>query len=283
MDNEGIIEEFLSMLQLRGCSLNTVNGYRLDLNQFFKAINKQYDEIDFKEVNSYFRLMVNKKSIRTIARKMASVRSFYTWCVDEDYMKEDPSRKLKSPKMPKRIPKYLTEDEIEQLINAMNSFRDKTVVVFLYTTGLRISEMYALNKDDMDWQTKTVKVLGKGNKERIVPFNERAKNMLLEYIATRDDDNPALFVEKNNLRLSKRSIQKSVKSAGIRAGIKKPVTPHKMRHSYGSHLIQEGVQLQTVSNLMGHSSTNVTEIYAWLSKKQVIDAYSSVFDKEEND
>jgi integrase/recombinase XerD len=283
LDNEGIIEEFLSMLQLRGCSLNTVNGYRLDLNQFFKAINKQYDEIDFKEVNSYFRLMVNKKSIRTIARKMASVRSFYTWCVDEDYMKEDPSRKLKSPKMPKRIPKYLTEDEIEQLINAMNSFRDKTVVVFLYTTGLRISEMYALNKDDMDWQTKTVKVLGKGNKERIVPFNERAKNMLLEYIATRDDDNPALFVEKNNLRLSKRSIQKSVKSAGIRAGIKKPVTPHKMRHSYGSHLIQEGVQLQTVSNLMGHSSTNVTEIYAWLSKKQVIDAYSSVFDKEEND
>jgi integrase/recombinase XerD len=283
LDNEKIVEEFLSMLQLRGCSSNTVNGYRLDLNQFFKVLNKKFDEIDFKDVNPYFRTMVGKKSIRTIARKMASVRSFYAWCVDEDYVKEDPSRKLKSPKMPKRIPKYLTEEEIEQLISAMNSFRDKTVVVFLYTTGLRISEMHALNKDDMDWQTKTVKVLGKGNKERIVPFNERAKNMLLEYLETRDDDNPALFVEKNNLRLSKRSVQKSIKAAGIRAGIKKPVTPHKMRHSYGSHLIQEGIQLQTVSNLMGHSSTNVTEIYAWLSKKQVIDAYSSVFDKEEND
>jgi integrase/recombinase XerD len=278
-ENTGIIQEFLASMKLRGCSPNTLNGYALDLRQFFKAVDKEYDQIDFRDVNSYFRGMVDKKAVRTIARKMASVRAFYSWCLDEECIVTDPTRKLKAPKLPKRVPKYLTIEEINALIEAAPSLRDKAVIWLLYTSGLRISEMYALNRSDMNWEGKSMRVVGKGDKERLAHFSDDAKAILLEYLATRDDDNPALFVEKGGERLSRRVVQKMVKGAAERVGINKHVTPHTMRHTFASHLTQQGVQLQTVSKLLGHSSTNVTEIYSWLNQKQLTDAYESVFDK----
>ncbi|MDP4224816.1 MAG: tyrosine-type recombinase/integrase [Bacteroidota bacterium] len=283
LDNEKIIQEFLREMRTRGRSPNTIGGYTLDLNQFFKSVNKNYLEVTFRDVKNYFNEMTDSKTSRTVARKMAAVRSFYKYI--EEIMAEEnkqyvpPTKTIKTPKMPKRVPKYLTHEEVLQVINVAHCLRDKAVMWLLYTSACRIDELFKLNRDDMNWDTKSMNVIGKGNKERISQFNEEAKNILLEYLATRTDGNPALFTEKGDLRLSKRTIQKFVRLAGKEAGIKKPVTPHKFRHSLASRMVQNGAPIQAVQALLGHNDIATTQIYAYLDNKTVRNEYNAVFDK----
>lgn len=283
-ENEKIVKEFLRDLSARGCSKNTIRGYELDLTKFFEAMDKNYLDITFREIKLYFNEMAGIKSPRTVGRKMASVRSFYRW-VEEIKAEEGekyvpPTKALKSPKMPKRVPKYFTHDEVMRIINAAKCTRDKAVMMLLYSSGMRIDEMYKLNRTDIDWETKSMKVIGKGNKERVSQFNEETKELLLEYLATRNDDNPALFVGKGGGRLSKRTVQKFVSQAGKDAGMKRPVTPHKFRHSLASRLVQNSVPIQVVQSILGHNDISTTQIYACLDNKTVRDAYASVFDKD---
>lgn len=280
MENEKQIRLFLSKLQLKGYSQNTTGGYLRDLTKFFNSVNKEYKDVVWQDVNDYFLLMVDKKKPKSIAREMASVRSFFRWLEKEEKIQKDPTTKLETPKMPKRMPKFLTFNEVMAVMDALDSLRNKTVLYLLFVSGMRISELYGINKDDIDWQNKQIRVVGKGNKERFCPFNDRVKSMMEEYLITRTDSNVALFVERGGNRLSRRVIQRFVKEAGIKAGIKKPVTPHKMRHSLASMLVQNGVEIQKVKEILGHNDIATTQIYACLDNKSVRNAYNSVFDKD---
>jgi integrase/recombinase XerD len=281
MENEKQIKLFLSKLQLKGYSQNTTQGYLRDLTKFFDSINKEYKEVVWQDVNDYFLLMVDKKQPKSIAREMASIRAFFRYLEKEEKIQKDPTTKLETPKMPKRMPKFLTYNEVMSVIDNLDSLRNKTVLYLLFVSGMRISELYGINKDDIDWQNKQIRVVGKGNKERFCPFNETVKSMMEEYLATRIDTNSSLFVERGGNRLSRRAIQRFTKEAGLKSGIKKPVTPHKMRHSLASMLVQNGVEIQKVKEILGHNDIATTQIYACLDNKSVRNAYNSVFDKEE--
>jgi integrase/recombinase XerD len=145
---------------------------------------------------------------------------------------------------------------------------------------MRISELWSLNKDTIDFDNKQMRIVGKGNKERTCFMNTETKEMLLKYLDSRTDNNTALFVNRNGERLGRREIQKFFKKAGLDAGIKKPVTPHKMRHSFGSRMVQNGAPIQVVQQCLGHQDIATTQIYSFLDNKTITDGYRAVFDKE---
>jgi integrase/recombinase XerD len=277
--NEVLLEAFLSSLRLKNNSQNTINGYRVDVSKMFGKIDKHCLQIDSKDLNLYF-LGMSSKAPKTVARSMAAVRSFYRWLKKNDYLKEIPIDKLETPKMPKRLPKYLTDEEVRKVIDVIKSHRNKTIVMLLYSSGMRISELWSLNRDTIDFKNKQMRIVGKGNKERTAFLNEETKEMLEKYLASRIDDNPALFVNCNAERLGRREIQKFMKKAGLDAGLKKPVTPHKMRHSFGSRMVQNGAPIQVVQQCLGHNDIATTQIYSFLDNKTISDGYRSVFDKE---
>ena len=157
----------------------------------------------------------------------------------------------------------------------------KAIISLLFSSGMRISELWSLNRDTIDFETKQMCIIGKGNKERTCFMNTETKELLLQYLATRNDDNPALFVNRNGERLGRREIQKFFKKAGLDAGIKKPVTPHKMRHSFGSYMVQHGAPIQVVQQCLGHNDVSTTQIYSFLDNKTISDGYRSIFDKED--
>jgi integrase/recombinase XerD len=277
--NSILLEAFLSSLRLKNSSLNTINGYRADVQKMFDKVNKDCCEVDSKDLNMYF-LGITSKSPKTVARKMAAVRSFYRWLKKNDYIKEAPIDKLETPKMPKRLPKYLTDSEVRQVIDAVKIYRNKTIVMLLYSSGMRISELWSLNRDTIDFENKQMRIVGKGNKERTAFLNQETKDMLEKYLASRTDNNSALFVNHNGERLGRREIQKFMRKAGLDAGLKKPVTPHKMRHSFGSRMVQNGAPIQVVQQCLGHNDIATTQIYSFLDNKTISDGYRSVFDKE---
>lgn len=280
-NNQELLEAFLSNLKLKNSSENTINGYRFDIQKMFDKINKDCLLVDPKELQRYF-LTFKNNSPKTVARRMAAVRSFYKWLKKNDEIKEDPCSKLETPKMPKKLPKYLTDAEVRQVIDKIKSFRNKTIVMLLYSSGIRISELWSLNRDTIDFETKKMRVTGKGNKERTCFINNETKEMLLKYLESRTDNNQALFVTRDGKRLGRREIQKFVRKAGLDAGLKKPVTPHKMRHSFGSRMVQNGAPIQVVQQCLGHNDIATTQIYSFLNDENILNGYKAVFDKEEN-
>jgi integrase/recombinase XerD len=283
MDNEKLLEMFFNKMRLKGLSNNSIKGYKHDLEMILREINKNILEIEYKDLNEYFLSMAGNKAPKTISRKMAAIRSLYRFLLKEDLVEKDPTLKLESPKLNKSLPKFMTEDEVEKVIGSANCFRDQVLMRMFYVTGARLAEIQSLNKDDIDWNNKSIKVLGKGSKERIVFFNQELKDMLQKYLNERTDTNPALFIERGGSRLGRRTIEKIVSECGKRAGLKKHVTPHCFRHSLATRLLRNKVQLKEISQLLGHASTSTTEIYARLDLETVRSSYDSVYEKKEGD
>ena len=283
MDNKQLLEMFFNKMRLKGLSENTIKGYKNDLEMILKEIDKNILDIGYKDLNLYFLSMAGNKAPKTINRKMAAIRSLYKFLFKEDLIDKDPTVKLESPKLNKALPKFLTEEEVESVINSANCFRDQVLMKMFYVTGARLAEIQSLNKDDIDWVNKTIKVLGKGSKERIVFFNQELKDMLQKYLLERDDNNPALFIGRDGLRLGRRTIEKIVSECGKRAGLKKRVTPHCFRHSLATRLLRNKVQLKEISQLLGHASTSTTEIYARLDLETVRSSYDAVYEKKEGE
>jgi integrase/recombinase XerD len=281
LNNEQMLTLFLSKIKLNGFSLNTQKGYKFEILTFFKDVNKNWYEVNFDDLELYFSGLMDTKKKRTVARRMAAIKGFYKY-IEERYDDfKNPTKRLHSPKLDKRLPKYLTPNEVELILSQAKSLRNRTVITILWVTGMRINELFKLNKEDINFDTKSVKVFGKGSKERITYFNDAAAELLKQYLASRADDNPALFVERGNRRLSERTIQKFVSKYGKLSGINKHVTPHAFRHSYATQLIRNHVPLEIIQRSMGHSQLTTTLIYANLDDQSIVDAYRSVFDKKE--
>jgi integrase/recombinase XerD len=283
MDNEKLIKVFLSYLKMRGCSINTQNGYERDLLKFFEIVNKPATEMVFKDINPYFLGLIGEnKAPRTLNRKMAAIKCFFKFLLKTEEITVDPTVKLESSKLPKRLPEYLTDQQVRQVMDAATNYRDKVIMMVLYTSGARLNEIYQLNKESVDFQNKRVITIGKGNKQEFYYLNSEAIEMLKKYLNGRTDSSSALFVNKQGQRIGKRYIQRMVKTCGEKIGIS-GVHPHLYRHSLASRLAMEGIQIQTIQELLHHASINTTQMYAHLNNEKIRSDYDKIYEKKVGD
>ena len=233
-------------------------------------------------------------SAATTARKIATLRSFYTWMCKRSYIESNPMLLIRTPKQAKRLPKAISVEHVEKLLSAPENretlgARDRAILETLYSTGVRVSELVDLNRNDLELSTQTLHVRGKGKKERIVPLGSHALAAIRHYLtllepdprfkAVRDQSmvDPAvpLFINKNGGRLSSRSVRRKLDKYLTQAGLDPSISPHTLRHSFATHLLDNGADLRSVQELLGHQSLSTTQIYTHLSSMRLRSAYDS--------
>lgn len=288
MYSSQVIEEYLSFIQVeKGLAENSVSAYQTDL-QHFKAFLKRNElsflQVQRKEIALYLEELERKAyASRTRARKTATLRSFYEYMFEEKYIEENPCAYLNSPKLPKNLPKILSEQEVLALINAPTldnpaGYRDRAMLEVLYGSGLRVSELVGLNVGDID-QIGFVRCLGKGDKERIIPLGEHALKATEKYLdyarprLVKKQRELALFLNSRGTRLTRQGFWKILKKWAVSAGIEQEVSPHVLRHSFATHLLRHGADLRSVQEMLGHADLSTTQIYTHLDKRQLRNTY----------
>lgn len=263
------IELFLSSKKLEGLSPITLESYRLDLKIFAEKVRKRTNEITSSDIRVYLAQFNNLK-MSSVSKKLSVLKSFFGWLTSEEIIQRDPTAKLKPPKQEKRLPKSLTIEELELLRESCKTIRQRALLEVLYATGCRLSEVYKLNKSDIDFQNLSCRVIGKGNKEREVYFSFKAMYHLRKYLMTRVDNEPALFIteRKPYKRLSKRGIQREIAKIAMNAGLEKRVSPHTLRHTFATLTLNNGAELAAVQALLGHEDPATTQIYAKLTDEK---------------
>jgi tyrosine recombinase XerC len=221
----------------------------------------------------------------TVARKLATLRSFYKFCVRRSYLKANPLATIRMPKQEKRLPKFLTVAEINQLLQTpdpttMLGARDRAMLEVMYSTGIRVSELVALNVDDVDFTSQLVRVLGKGKKQRNAPIGPTALGAISRYIELRRADvrsstfdQTALFVNKHGQRLSTRSVRRKLDKYLAMSGLDPSISPHTLRHSFATHMLEKGADLRSVQELLGHQSISTTQVYTHLTAERMKKSY----------
>ncbi len=284
------INRFKRFLQIeKGLSQNSIYSYTYDLKKFSEyltARNRDIMDATHEDVQQFLRFEKNKKknSTRTLARSLAAIRQFYNFISDVDKTVTNPTSKIESPHIEKTLPDFLSIAEIERLFSSISEndpyeLRDKTIFELLYSSGLRITEAVELTRDDIDFQNSYIRVTGKGDKERIVPVNEEAKRLINKYIEfSRQDilgtrESEYLFISKKGSMLNRKSVWRLLKNYVVRTEIKKNITPHTLRHSFATHLIENGADLRSVQELLGHMDISTTQIYTHLAKEKLQDIH----------
>src|ERR1035437_1733299 len=253
-------------------SIHTVDGYSRDIRQFLGFTEGTVD-VEENKIREFLEFLSKKKYDNTsIIRKVIAVRNFYKYLVKIKKISKNPFLYILTPKDDKRLPDVLTEQETEALLDAAGekdflALRDKTILELLYSTGIRVHEITTLDTTDVDFVNEEIKVLGKGAKERIVPTGGQAVACLRKYMKELKKILPsgALFINKNRGRLTTRAIEMMIKKYAVKAGIEKKVTPHTLRHSFATHLLDRGADLRSVQELLGHANLSTTQIYTHLS------------------
>jgi integrase/recombinase XerD len=209
----------------------------------------------------------------TVQRKIAIFRSFFDWMENEEYILKSPMRKIKSLKLEKRLRKALTFEELEKIRDICNTYRERALLEFFYSTGCRLDEVVKLNKQDIDWQDLSTRVIGKGNKERTVFINAKAKVFLQKYLMSRLDDCEALFVtiRKPFRRMKRRAIEREISNIGKRIGLH--IYPHLIRHTTATCMLHNGAELYEVQRVLGHEYPSTTQIYAQISDDSIKNAH----------
>lgn len=297
---EKVVEGFLQHLVVeKGLSRNTMDAYRNDLTQFQEFIRSRLNGtseredawrwVDLELLNDYIADLRGRKGYRdtTTARKVAAIKSFFTYLAQNGDIEEPPTESLGSPRVGRALPKYLSEAEIESLLEAAGqpgtaeSRRDANILELLYATGLRVSELVSLNVQDIDFQESYIRCWGKGSKERIVYAHAKAMGGLQEYLAGPrmslvgdNKDEPALFVNHRGERLTRQWVWTILKTYGKKAGLDQKITPHTLRHSFATHLLQKGASLRHVQELLGHSSISTTQVYTHLTDQHMEQEYA---------
>ncbi|NNV04664.1 tyrosine-type recombinase/integrase, partial [Brevibacillus sp. MCWH] len=227
------------------------------------------DEITAADIRVFLGRFSHLK-LSSIAKKLSVLKSFFGWLVSEEIIQRDPTKKLKPPKQEKRLPKALTIEELEMLREACKTTRQRAFLEVLYATGCRLSEVQALNRSDINYQTLSCRVIGKGNKEREVYFSFKAMYHLRKYLMARTDNEPALFIteRKPYRRLSKRGIQREIALIAENAGLGKKVSPHTLRHTFATLTLNNGAELAAVQALLGHEDPATTQVYAQLTDEK---------------
>jgi integrase/recombinase XerD len=288
------IHDFLRHIEVEnGYSPHTLSAYRSDLNQFTTVLGDVearggWSGVDQDAIVDFVLALKEREySQATVARKLAAIKSFFHFLVAEGVLHDDPTAALDAPRVKKKLPNILGRDDVERLLAAPlqgrgpKSLRDAALLEMLYATGMRVSELVALNVDDISLPSATVRCLGKGSKERIIPMYERAVEVLRAYLEEgrvaylKDRDERALFLNPRGSRLTRQGLWLIIKAYVEKAGIGTRVTPHTLRHSFATHLLSGGANLREVQQLLGHANVSTTQIYTHVSKDRLRKTYDS--------
>ena len=260
------VEAFLAAKRIDGCRPKTIKGYRERLKLFMTQCSKPVQQITTDDLREYLAYLVDERHLmdNSVQAHINTLRSFFSWLVDEDNIRKSPMCKIKSLKIDKLRSRHpLTVEQLELVRDGCRGYKEKALVEFLVSSGCRVSEVAGLRVDDIDWRDRKCKVIGKGNKERTVYFSVRAKLMLQLYIEGRKGGE-ALFSSSRAPYepLSDRGIEKIISKLGKRIGMERPLYPHLMRHTFASHALNCGMELTIIQHLLGHSDPKTTLIYA---------------------
>lgn len=272
--------KFLDYLKYeRGFSDYTIKSYRIDLKEFYDFAKEENIDIDL--VRKYLRELYEKKySNRSISRKVSSLKSYFKYLESEGIIKDNFMRLISNPKIEKTLPNYLNYEDLEKLLdfpdkNNKYGLRDALILEMLYSSGIRVSELSNMKVKDIDFNEKKILILGKGNKERYVYFGSKCMNLLNKYLELDHRDSPYLLIGKRTEKLNEREIRSIVTETAKKAGISVHVTPHTLRHTYATHMLNDGADLKSVGDLLGHESLSTTQIYTHVSNERLRQVYLS--------
>ena len=278
-----IIGEYLEYLELeKGLSQNTLDAYRRDLEDFSDVSGiDDINSVDRLVINSYVRSLREKYAPTSIIRKVASLRGFFKWTTSVGILQKNPASTLEQPKVPQRLPKVISIKEVEEMLHNNLTPLQHVIIELLYSCGLRVSELVNLKTNDIDLASKYVRCFGKGSKERIIPIGETAKQIVKEYLPQRELlvkkynlNTKRLLVLENGRLITRQDIYTLIHEQGKL--INKNISPHTLRHSFATHLLENGADLRIVQELLGHSDVSTTQLYTHISKKRLKEVYFSI-------
>jgi len=278
------LEQFLDYLMLeRGLAMNTVYAYERDLRDHISFLKSKGIQgltgVDESQVIAYLaRLRRSGAAPSTTMRKLSAIKSFYRYWMREGKLTADPTANLDSPRLGRKLPATLTVEEIDRLLaqpdpKTKRGLRDRAMLELLYATGMRISEMLNLEIGAVNLKMGFVRCLGKGSKERIIPVGKQAIEATLAYLDTRADDSSYLFPGRGGKAMSRVGFWKILKRYGAQAGLKQPISPHMLRHSFATHLLERGADLRFIQEMLGHASISTTQVYTQVSTEHLKETY----------
>jgi site-specific recombinase XerD len=260
---------FISAKRLEGLSYNTLKDYELELRLFAAKCPLAVAQVSTAAIRSYLG-GIDDVAASTIGKKLSVLKSFFAWLVGEEFILRDPTAKIKTPKTPKRLPKGLSAEHLEMVRESCVSSRERALLEIFYSTGCRLSEIANMNRSHLDTRAKSIRVIGKGDKERIVYLSFKALYHLERYLDERTDDCEALFVtdRRPHRRMRNSTIQQIVRRIASRADISTNLHPHRFRHTFATSLMDAGIDLVDLQHLLGHSSPATSLVYASVSEER---------------
>jgi len=288
--NDNIIDSYCDSVWVeKGLSKNTVSSYMSDLLQLSKWLKKQNKDLNNcteSDLNSFLASKIDQgNSTTSVNRSLSSIKGFYNWLAYNNYLSVNPSELLESPKIGRKLPVHISEEDVEKILNAPKlsvnkGVRDKTILELLYATGLRISELTNLKLNQINLTRGIVRVMGKGNKERIIPIGETALTWLNNFINNYRQDfilnknNNYIFLNRKGDQLSRKFCWSLITSYSKKVLPSKKISPHSLRHAFATHLLNNGADLRSVQMLLGHSNLSTTQIYTHVAKERLINFHS---------
>ena len=286
---ENYVQHFISYLASeRGLAQNTLESYGRDLRYFQQYLENNRLTFATGSTNEIIRTYLDElkkqgKAVSTISRNLAALKSFYQYLLKEQYL-ADPASKIESPKLEKKLPQVLSVQQVELLLKQPNinlpaGLRDKAMLELLYATGIRVSELITINVNDVNLELGYIKCFGRGAKERVVPLGSIASKCVTQYLRkgrtalVRSKQEEAMFVNHHGRRLTRQGFWKIIKKYALEAQIDQKITPHTLRHSFATHLLENGADLRSVQEMLGHADISTTQIYTHVTKNRLKEVY----------
>lgn len=285
-----LLDTFIDHLWLEdGLSRNTLDSYRRDLQQFADWLKQKADknlaQVEQADIQQYLAVRFPKSRPRSISRLIASLRRFYRYALRENRITVDPTLQIDSPKLPRSLPKSLTEEDVESLLAVPDisqplGLRDRAMLEILYACGLRVSELVGLLVTEVSLSEGVIRVTGKGSKTRLVPMGEEAVDWVARYLKEARPEilqrrlSDSLFITQRGEAMTRQAFWYLIKRHSVRAGIKKPLSPHVLRHAFATHLLNHGADLRVVQMLLGHADISTTQIYTHVARERLKQLHS---------
>lgn len=288
------IYDYMNYLSLeRQLSPNTIDGYRRDLEDFYKFVNKSYKYIDKNDIINYISYLNKKVGAKTINRHIVSIKNYFKYLEKNNIIGVNPTTDITGLKTPKKMPRVLSVEEIDKLLDIelkdAYSYRNKAMLELMYSSGLRVSELLNLTINNIDFDMNLVRIFGKGSKERIVPIDDIATKYLYDYIniyrvtLLRNKVSDLVFLNSRGNKLSRQGFFKILKEIARVKGIKKELSPHTLRHSFATHLLNNGADLRSIQTMLGHENIETTQIYTHVSNNYVKKNYEEAHPRSKRD
>ena len=274
---------FLNYIKNKNYSNYTIDSYNKDLDNFYiylKQNNTDIKKVNYKFLRGYLTVLYDKKySKKTIARHISSLKSFFKYLKKQNIIESNPMNLIKTPKIDKKLPKFLNYDDLEKILSIPDTTtflgkRNALILELLYSTGVRVSELVNIKLNDIDLSEEKILILGKGNKERYVLFGSKAKEKMLDYLKEKTDDSPYLIVNRYGNKITDRGIRKILDSIILEASLSYKISPHTLRHTFATHMLDSGADIEIVKELLGHESLSTTQIYTHVTSESLKRVYS---------